>query len=372
MIRIGFDASVIRGPLFGVEYYALRLLETMRAIGGDDVQIVPFSNRPVPQVPDVVVLPSKLPRALWRQTILARAFPRHQLSSFHSPVTRFPLLTRIPVVATVHDIAYLTCPDCYSRTTRTYQTLWLQRAMKQATAVVCVSAATRVAVSRLFPKPAARLVTIHNGAQALIPPPEDTNLNCRKRLQALHVQPPFALVVGRIEKRKNPVRTFQAFAAATCEPPLNQFMLVYAGTPGNAMDELRAAVEARPDVAPRVRLCAYLEEHDLTCLYTAADALLYLSLDEGFGHPPLEALAQGVPAVAADIPVLREVVGDAAVFANPTDVGAMAAAIRQILTDRHLRKLLITHGAQRLRAFSWENTARKVLALHRAVVAGAA
>ena len=371
MMRIGFDASVISGRFTGVEYYALRLLENLRALGGE-VEIVPFSNRPVPRVPDAVVVPSPLPRALWRQTVLPGAIRQHDLSSFHSPVTSFPLPVHLPVVATVHDIAYMLLPACYSRTSRAYQRLWLERATARAAAVVCVSAATRAAVLRVLPGTAARLETIHNGAVAIMPPPDDASLDCRERIEDLQVRPPFALIVGRIEKRKNPVRAFQAFMSATAEPPLNQLTLVYAGAPGNAMEELRAAVEAIPEAARRVRLCAYLEEHDLTCLYAAADVLLYLSLDEGFGHPPLEALAQGIPVVAADIPVLREVIGDAAVFANPADVDAMVAAIRQILTDRHLRKLLIAHGAQRLRAFSWKNTARRVLALHQEVVAAAA
>ncbi len=367
MIRIGFDASVIRGQLSGVEYYALRLLAALRTVGGNTVEVVPFSDRPAPHVPDAVLVPSILPRLLWRQFALPRAVRAAGVQSFHSPVTSLPLRLRVPVVATIHDIGYILCPDCYGPLYRRTQRFWLGRALRRAAGIACDSDTTRRAVAGLFPEAAPRLHTAHNGAIALTPLPSQAKVSADERLAALGVCPPFALVVGRIEPRKNPVNTLHAFLAATAAAPWNTMTLVFAGAQGTAFPDLVEAVRIA-GAAARVRFCRYLDASDVTSLYRAAEVLLYLSFDEGFGHPPLEAVAQGTPTVAADIAVLREVLADAAVYAPPQDVPAMAAAIRRVLDDTGLRKALVRAGVGRIDTFTWEKTATAVLALHLGLV----
>jgi glycosyltransferase involved in cell wall biosynthesis len=376
ILRIGFDASVIRGRRTGVEYYALRLLEALRNAPGGH-KIIAFSDRPVDGLPDAVVAPSRLPTALWRQLVLPGLARRAGVASFHSPVTAFPLAMPVPAAATVHDIAYLTAPECYGPRERLLQRFWLRRALARAAAVVCVSQATRDAVAARFPRAAAKLRVIRNGAVAMpaasfsvLPssvsapcPPQTTGHGPRTIPDR-----PFLLAVGRIERRKNPVRTLEAFLAATAAAPaLQNCRLLFAGRPGNAAEALTAAIARHPEAAGRVERTDYAGEAELAWLYAEASALLYLSLDEGFGHPPLEALALGTPVVAADIPVLREVLEDAAEFAPPTDVPSMAAAIRRVLTDSARRQSLLAAGRRRLAELTWEKTAAEILALHRSL-----
>jgi glycosyltransferase involved in cell wall biosynthesis len=365
-MKIGFDASVLRGRFTGVEYYTLRLLEALRAA---DAEVVAFSDRPVPQAADVHVIGPRLPLPLWRQVVLPRAVQAAGLQSFHSPVTAIPLRLPVPTVATVYDLGYIRWPGCYGPLARRAQRFWLGRAVRRAAGIVCISDATRQAVTALYPEAAARLHTVHNGAVALPPAPALPESRRRASIERLGVPTPFALVAGRIEKRKNPVTTLHAFLAATAAPPWDTTTLVFAGAPGNAYAELTEALRVT-GCAARVRLCQYLQPGDLACLYDAAEILLYFSLDEGFGHPPLEALSVGTPVAAADIPVLREVLADAAEFAPPEDVPAMAAAIRRVLDSPERRNALLLAGARRVQLFTWEKTAAAVAALH-AELAGA-
>ncbi len=365
-IRIAFDASVVRGHRTGVENYALRLLEALRAVPGGP-EVIPFSNQSIEGVPGVAVHPSRLPLPLWRQLVLPGLVRRAGATSLHSPVTAIPLRLSVPAIATVHDLGYLVVPDCYSAKERMLQRLWLRLARARAAAIVCVSETTRSAIIAHFPKVSGKLCTIHNGAIAL-PAPLGGAIHKNEippSLDACGLRTPFVLCAGRIERRKNPVRTLTAFLAATAAAPeLQNHMLVFAGKMGNAAKEISAAVARHPETAGRVLFPGYIDETELFQLYAASEALLYLSLDEGFGHPPLEALALGTPVVASDIPVLREVLGEAAEFAPPEQVPAMTAAIRNALTNPARRAAILASGRERLAQLTWQAAAEQIIALH--------
>lgn len=354
---IGFDASVIRGRRTGVENYAIRLLEALRQLPGAP-RIAAFSDQPVEGVPEIIVKPANLPLAAWRQLILPGLARQAGTTSFHAPVTAIPLRLPVPVVATLHDAGFLTVPACYRLRERLSQSFWLRATLARAAAAVCVSETTKARIAARFPSAAIRLHAVLSGALAMPAP--------QRAPSALHgLRQPFALCVGRLEYRKNPVRTLEAFLSATAAPEFHNYTLVFAGQPGNAAGDLAAAIARHPEAAGRVMVLEYVAADTLAELYRVADLLLYFSLDEGFGHPPFEALAAGTPVVAADIPVLREVLAEGATFAPPEDVPAMAAAIRRLMAEPALRKAQLVAGQQRLAALPWQQTAAKIVALHR-------
>ena len=357
---IGFDASVIRGRRTGVENYAFRLLEALRQLP-DAPRIAAFSNQPVEGVPEIIVKSAPLPLAAWRQLILPGLARQAGVTSFHSPVTAIPLILTVPVVATLHDAGFFTVPACYRLRERLSQSFWLRAALARAAAAVCVSETTKAHIAARFPNATGRMHAVLSGALAM-PSPQSAP---PAALPGIHQ--PFALCVGRLERRKNPVRTLEAFLTATAAPEFRNYTLVFAGQPGNAAGDLAAAIARHPEAAGRVMVLEYVTADTLAGLYRAADLLLYLSLDEGFGHPPFEALAAGTPVVAADIPVLREILADAATFAPPEDIPAMAAAIRRLIAEPALRKAQLAAGQQRLAARSWQQTASKIVALHRSL-----
>jgi glycosyltransferase involved in cell wall biosynthesis len=362
-VRIGFDASAIRGNRTGVEHYARRLLDALRGVDG--VEVVSFSDHVIPDVSDAVVRPSPFPLAVWRQLALPALVRESECATLHSPVTAVPLRLSVPVVATVHDLAWRVAPDCYGRRERLVQRFWLRAACRRAARVVCVSETTRSDLIACVPAAGTKAVTVHNGAVAAPMPPAD-HAAIRRALARFAIPPRFILAVGRIERRKNPAHVLRAFACAAADAELADLALVFAGGSGNASDRVRALARDL-GIADRVMLCGYVAD-DLAALYQAAELLVYVSRYEGFGHPPFEAISLGTPVIASDIPVSREVLDSGGLLVAPDDVDALAAALRRVLRDATFRAQLIERGRERLRRFRWDDAAQRIADLHRDVV----
>jgi glycosyltransferase involved in cell wall biosynthesis len=143
----------------------------------------------------------------------------------------------------------------------------------------------------------------------------------------------------------------------------HRLQLVLAGGEGWAMDSMFAAI-ADHDVQERVRLTGFLDDRELCALYSSCRAFIYPSLYEGFGLPPLEAMASGTPVVTSNVSSLPEVAGDAAVLVDPYDPHAIADGIYQVLTDEQLRRALRLKGVARAGQFSWEQSVRRVHAIY--------
>jgi glycosyltransferase involved in cell wall biosynthesis len=165
---------------------------------------------------------------------------------------------------------------------------------------------------------------------------------------------PYILFVGTVEPRKNLVTLVRAFAAVVKDFP---HLLVLAGARGWMSEPVFAEIE-RQGLKDRVVHLGYVPAEDLPALMSGAEVFVYPSLGEGFGLPPLEAMACGVPVVCSNAPALPEVVGDAAILVPPTDVAALEEAIMHLLSDPDLKATLRQKGLQRSRQFSWHETAR--------------
>jgi glycosyltransferase involved in cell wall biosynthesis len=176
------------------------------------------------------------------------------------------------------------------------------------------------------------------------------------------LEEPYLLAVGLLQPRKNLGRLLEAFSQVAAEELGLTLALV--GRTGWGAEAVQERI-ARPDLAGRVRLLGAAPDEDLPLLYGGALALCYPSLYEGFGLPPLEAMACGTPVVVAGTTSLPEVVGDAGVLVDPEDVASIADGIRRVVTDEGLRRELSRRGLARAAQFSWGECARRHLALYR-------
>ncbi len=187
------------------------------------------------------------------------------------------------------------------------------------------------------------------------------------------VNDPFVLYAGNIKPQKNLPRLIEAFAVAKAElrehPELSQLKLLVIGDELAKHPDLRRAV-VRTRVREDVRFLGFVPLPVLRVFYTHARAFLFPSLYEGFGLPPLEAMAHGTPVLTSNVSSLPEVFGDAALLVNPENVFDIARGIRQILTDDDLRKQLIARGHEQVRKYSWPQAAEKVRAVYQSVVNG--
>ncbi len=176
----------------------------------------------------------------------------------------------------------------------------------------------------------------------------------------------YVLAIGTIEPRKNLPSLVRAFDRVAADDPA--LRLVIAGGNGWGTEAVDAAV-AVSGFGARIRRLGYVPEHDHADLLAGAALLAYPSLYEGFGHPPFEAMAAGVPVVTTTAGSLPEVIGDAACFVPPGDDDALAAAITQVLTDDNLRRDLVARGRMRVRAFPWSAAIDGFVDLYRRVAA---
>lgn len=351
---IGFDASPIYGNKTGVEYYALRLYSTLKSELGKSGEIIAFSKEPIAEIPEAVILKSDLPLFLWRQIVLPRELKRRNVTSLHSPVTAIPLFTHCPSIATVHDVSYRIADKGISRNSKLTQILTCALAMRMARFIVAVSETTAGRVKRFHPRQAAKVRTVLSGALANFRESPSSSASL------LNIAEPYLLQLGRIDFRKNPLASLEAFRHSGI---YKTHSLIFIGSSGNATAAVKKYLADHSELADRVILTGYLPEDTVHSLVKKADALLYPSEDEGFGHPPFEAIAAGTLPIVSDIPVFRELLSNAAVFVDGPD--SFANALRHLAGHMLPMETISAAGQTRLRSLQWSAAAGRIIELHK-------
>ncbi|MGH2443300.1 MAG: glycosyltransferase family 4 protein [Chloroflexota bacterium] len=378
MIRtIGYDATAAVRQAAGIGRYTRELLRSLSA-GDDEFRYHAFScsggaiagglpplngkvrHRAVP-VSDRVM------NAIWHRAHLpvpAQLFTG-RFDLFHSPDFTLPPVLNRPTILTVHDLGFLRSPGTAYPTLRAYLQRTVPASISRATRVIAVSENTRRDLMELLNVPPERVSVIYEGVGSDFHPPYDLSL-AEKTLHRYGIQGPYILSVGTLEPRKNYQRLLEAYALLRRRGV--EHRLVIAGRPGWMFQPVLQRLD---DLGLRA-YTSIIEPNDeaLVDLYGMADAFVYPSLYEGFGIPPLEALACGAPAAVAGTSSLPEVVGDAALTFDPLDVDSMAGALEALLVDKGLAARLRAAGPQRAANFSWESAALQTTALYRQVLDG--
>jgi len=309
---------------------------------------------------------SRLPLGvLWQQLELPRRLTRHDADLLWSPLQTLPLSSPVPAVVTVHDLTVLLYPETHRLKVRWSQLPFLERSLARARRIVAVSEATARDLRFHFPAVAERLRVVPEGVDpSFRPGSEDEVAAIRAELEAPRG---YLLYVGTLEPRKNVetlLNAWERLHGERDEPP----PLVLAGDTGWRNRPLRRRLERlRPH---GVRLLGRVEPERLVRLFQGASAFCYPSLYEGFGLPPLEAMACGVPVVASRAASLPEVVGDAGLLVEARDSRALAAEVGRVLDDPELAAELSQRGRQRAAGFTWEKAAAAMEAVLREVLRG--
>lgn len=301
-------------------------------------------------------------RIAWEQAAGPLAAARDRLDLFHGPVNVLPLLLPCPGVVTVHDLAFLAYPEAYHPAKRRYLKLATALSVRRAARVIAVSAATRDELVRRLGVPERKVTVVHNAVDPAFKPLPAAEIAAFRAEQELPER--MVLFVGTLEPRKNLVGLLDAFARIAPETDAH---LVVVGGKGWLYDEVFARL-ARLGLTERVRFAGFVPDAQLPLWYNAAEVFVYPSLYEGFGLPPLEALACGTSVVTSNASSMPEVVGDAALLADPDDPDALAAALRRLLSDPGLRTMLRERGLARAAVFSWARTAAATRAVYDAVL----
>jgi len=379
-MRVGFDATVLAPATryTGTGQYAEKLIGLLLR-QAPEVDFVLYGTRPAsdPELPTngtwhpIGDFPFGRLSALAGHLItLPRLAREHGLDLLHVPTVHtraslppVPRKLPCPLVVTVHDLIPITY---YGRSgeplpwrMRAYYR-WNLNAAQKAQRIITVSESSRVEILNALHVPSDRVVAIHNGVDfgctnSAMPP-----------WKLADGKAPYILFGGSFEPRKNLTRLIEAFDSAV-EAGLEHHLVMIVDSASGHAERVRANAN-RLSCPERLHFLSGLDEPTIRTVYQGASVFIFPTLAEGFGLPPLQAMASGVPVIASDLPIMREVLGEAAYYVDPYSVSDMADSLMALSSDSSLRAELAAAGPQRAAGFTWEETARRTLDIYRSVV----
>lgn len=312
----------------------------------------PWSDKPW----RAFLLTGLTPPYKWSQTI-------HDCDIFHGTDSITPRISQ-PTVITIHDLTTLLFPEHHSRPNRWYQRIALPVMIKRAKTIITDAESTRRDCINRYSLPADKIHTVPIGVDHQRFFPRDRLLAQSKVKQHLGISTPYVLSVGTLEPRKNLLRLVEAYSQLDSQAP----PLVIAGAKGWGDHPIAALIEQR-NLQNRIHIPGFVPDELLPDLYAGAEMFIYPSIYEGFGLPPLEAMACGAPVITSNCSSLPEVTGDAALLIDPQDVNAITAAMDRLLKDTTLAASLSDQGIKRAALFTWERTAKATLELYKETLA---
>ena len=360
----------LRGRFSGVVRYTDQLARAVGSVLGDDLTV--FLTRAPDGLGDLGVrrvrapfpTPNEYARAFWEQTIVPIEVARIRPDVYHSPNYILPLAIACPTVVTIHDMFYRNS-SLHRRRSHLYLSVLADMAIRKATRVICVSAFTRDRLLERFPDASDRVRVVGEGVDSSFRPP--SHLAIEGLRERLGLSDPYVLFVGTIEPRKNLARLIKAFERAVTRSGVRHH-LVIAGASGWKDRPVMAALEAS-GLRDRIHMVGYLAEEDLPTAYGAADVFAYPSEGEGFGLPPLEAMACGTAVLTSNSTSLPEVVGDAALLVDPRDEVDLAEGLERMMCDPEERERRSQLGLRRAAQFSWARVAAQTMAVYAEAIA---
>jgi alpha-1,3-rhamnosyl/mannosyltransferase len=315
---------------------------------------------------DLAVYPNRGPRIVGPQVVMPLRMRRARVQLVHGPANSLPLLSfGLPGVVTIHDLAIYDHPEWFPAGQWFATRVVVPQSIRRARAVICPSTATLQAVVRHFQVDAQRCRVIPHGVETEFSLPISSVV--RAELTARYALPDrYLLQVGTVQPRKNYVTSMRALARI---PADQRIPLLVVGGFGWKYDDVIDAVREL-DLDQWVRFVGYAGIGELPGLYQMAQAVLFPSLDEGFGLPVLEAFAAGTPVVASNAGAIPEVAGDAALLCAPGDDEALAGNLVRLVTDGALRERQVAAGRARAALYTWSSSASAHRAVYESVVGG--
>jgi len=367
-VRVAIDARKLHD--FGIGTYIRNVLRHLARIDSETEYVL------LCQEPDLdvgaqlghnfrTVLERSPNYSLREQVHIPWALRRERPDVFHAPHYVLPPAVRCRSVVTIHDTIHLTFPQYLpNRMAYAYARASMWAAARRSDRILTVSEASKRDILHFFNVPPEKIEVVYNAIDERFsqePDPADV-ARVRERFQ---LDQRFVLYVGNIKPHKNLVRLIEAFDGLRRNGP-DDVKLLIIGDEIARYPALRRAVHQHK-LHKHVRFLGYLPDDTLAILYRLASLFVFPSLYEGFGLPPLEAMASGTPVVTSNISSLPEVTGDAAVLVDPYDSGAIESGMRRVLNDPALAAEMRHKGLQRAREFSWERSVAKTWAIYQEI-----
>jgi len=372
MIRIGLSTSVVQGGRSGVATYIFGILEGLRRIKAPvQVTIIGLENDrqlfapwldwcqwlPVPER-----YRSAVRNVAWHQFLLPGVARREKFDLVHIPsYRRIVACLPCPQLATIHDCAAFAVAGKYDLARMIYGRVVVKWLARHATRITTVSRATADDVQKYFQLPGERIDVIWNGIDHKRFRLAEKSI-VDERLQAqFQREHPYFIYLARLEHPgKNHVRLIEAFESWAAKFPELSHELWLGGADWHGAEVIHARAANSP-LRDRIRFLGFVSLEDLPLLYAGAEAMIYPSLFEGFGLPPIEAMACGCPVISSGSGSLEEVTGTACLRIDPFDPTTITDAMDRVAHDPALRDDLIRRGLEHATQFSWERAAEKLM-----------
>jgi glycosyltransferase involved in cell wall biosynthesis len=378
-MHIGLNAHLLSSSRSyrsaGINWYVYSLLKHLPTVAGQHRFTVFLGDREASEAftglqTRVSTLPTARPavRIVWEQLVQPVRLIAERVELLHSLAFVQPVAMPCPGIVTIYDLSFLLFPQRLQPWRRLYLRWGSTLSARRATRVIAISASTKRDIINLLGVPEEKVDVVPCGVDDDFRPVDEPGL--LDELRRRHSLPPrMLLFLGTIEPRKNLTTLLKSYALLKdwMKPP----PLVIGGPKGWRHGEVFSLAEEL-DLLDEVLFPGYIARDELPLWYNAADLFVYPSLYEGFGLPPLEAMACGTPVVVSNTSSLPEVVGDAGMLVDPTDAEQIARAMERLLTDGDLRDSLRARGLERARTFTWQRTAGDTVTVYNLAVTNAA
>ena len=360
-MKIGIDVSCLAKQRTGIGIYTYNLIENLLKIDNSgeycffsassfNLNVYSKSSKKV-----FSCFPKKYTTVFWEQLLLPLLIKREKIDLLHSPNYVSPYLSRVSTVITVYDLSAFMFPDTHPILRQLRHRLFLSYSLKKSSKVITISENSKKDIQKYFGTPKEKIEVVYPGVSSRF-----SRLDRRNIKVSGDIPSSFFLYLGTLEPRKNLITLLRAFSKIRYK--IDQKLVVVGGR-GWYYHDIFDLVK-KLSIKEKVVFLGYLPDEVLVNIYNLADLFVYPSLYEGFGLPPLEAMACGCPVITSNTSSLPEAVGDAGIMIDPNDVEALAREMARVLADEKLRKEMSEKGLARAKLFSWEKCARETLQLY--------
>ena len=377
-MRVALNAQLLSSAAnyraAGINRVLQQLIAELPAVPGDEQYLVyaPYSeaNRRLLSPPRLRSRLTRLPverpavRIAWEQTVLPVELVRERVDLLHALGFVSPSAWRGRTVVTVYDLSFLRFPEVYNRANRLYLSTFTPPSLRRADRVITISEDARRDVIELCGVAPERVTPILLAADERFRPASPEDISDFRERRGLPER--FVLYQGTLQPRKNVETLVRAYAMLRAQGS-DDHMLVLAGPRGWQYDSI-FELTRQLGLEASVSFPGFVPDDELPLWYSSATVFAFPSRYEGFGLPLLEAMACGAPVVSSSSSSLPEVVGDAGLLVDPSDVEGLCSALRQLLENEPRRKTLAAAGRARAQSFSWRRTASETVQVYREVL----
>ncbi len=370
-MRIGLITSSMDERRAGIGYYSYNLVKNLTKIDKKNDYVLihhyPTNDEIYKENKELTIPYPRIPlrKTIGNNIILAWKLRSHDFDIVHdlSQISPFLFSSHFKKILTIHDLTPILFSETYGLIHVFLQKHVLPMTLKNIDMIITVSEHSKQDIINHLKIPEEKIKVIYNGIDGRFKPLKKVD-DVKEKYD---IKSPFILYVGTLEPRKNIPTLINAFYELKKNGIL--YKLVIVGGKGWKYKDIYEHVD-KLNLQREVIFTGYVSDDDLPKLYNAADLFIYPSLYEGFGFPPLEAMACGCPVITSNTSSLPEVVGDAGMMVDPYDVDEIANAMKRVLLDENLREEMIKKGLERAKKFRWENCADETIRVYEFVGCG--